>query len=118
MPAPFSFRCGPDFGHLHAGAGAAGWPLAQRARPHDRFPAPPRPAGAGPVLRRVHPARRLRAGRRPACRAGDRRGAPKAATSGIDLAGIDKAVKPGDDFDEYANGAWKRATGSRPTAPA
>ena len=36
--------------------------------------------------------------------------APKAATSGIDLAGIDKAVKPGDDFDEYANGAWKRAT--------
>lgn len=51
------------------------------------------------------------------------RGAPtdKAATpaaaeaaaapgSGIDLAGIDKAVQPGDDFDEYANGAWKKAT--------
>ncbi len=36
--------------------------------------------------------------------------APKAATSGIDLAGIDKAVKPGDDFDAYANGAWKQAT--------
>ena len=36
--------------------------------------------------------------------------APTAATSGIDLAGIDTAVKPGDDFDEYANGAWKRAT--------
>ena len=36
--------------------------------------------------------------------------APKAATSGIDLTGIDKAVKPGDDFDAYANGAWKQAT--------
>lgn len=38
--------------------------------------------------------------------------APAAAapTSGIDLAGIDKSVKPGDDFDEYANGAWKKAT--------
>ncbi|GHC03041.1 M13 family metallopeptidase [Thermomonas carbonis] len=33
-----------------------------------------------------------------------------AATSGIDLAGIDKAVQPGDDFDAYANGAWKQAT--------
>ena len=30
--------------------------------------------------------------------------APAAApTSGIDLAGIDKAVQPGDDFDEYAS---------------
>ncbi|MCL1635073.1 M13 family metallopeptidase [Luteimonas sp. SX5] len=38
--------------------------------------------------------------------------APAAAapTSGIDLAGIDKSVKPGDDFDEYANGAWRKAT--------
>jgi len=38
--------------------------------------------------------------------------APAAAapTSGIDLAGIDKSVKPGDDFDEYASGAWKKAT--------
>ena len=35
---------------------------------------------------------------------------PVAPTSGIDLAGIDKAVQPGDDFDEYANGAWKKAT--------
>jgi len=26
--------------------------------------------------------------------------------SGIDLAGIDKSVVPGDDFDNYANGAW------------
>src|SRR5688572_11748310 len=33
-----------------------------------------------------------------------------APTSGIDLAGIDKSVKPGDDFDLYANGAWKKAT--------
>ena len=36
--------------------------------------------------------------------------AAAAATSGIDLAGIDKAVQPGDDFDEYANGAWRKAT--------
>ena len=37
--------------------------------------------------------------------------APAAApTAGIDLAGIDKAVQPGDDFDAYANGAWKQAT--------
>ena len=33
--------------------------------------------------------------------------APAAGTGiGIDLAGMDKAVQPGDDFDEYANGAW------------
>ena len=47
-------------------------------------------------------------------------GAPKAdatveapaatPTAGIDLAGIDKSVQPGDDFDAYANGAWKQAT--------
>ena len=33
-----------------------------------------------------------------------------APTIGIDLAGIDKAVKPGDDFEEYANGAWRKKT--------
>lgn len=31
-----------------------------------------------------------------------------APTSGIDLAGIDKAVQPGDDFDGYANGEWRK----------
>jgi len=31
-----------------------------------------------------------------------------APVSGIDLTGIDKSVKPGDDFDGYANGAWRR----------
>jgi putative endopeptidase len=36
--------------------------------------------------------------------------ATAAPTSGIDLAGIDKAVRPGDDFDEYASGAWRKAT--------
>ena len=37
--------------------------------------------------------------------------APVAATtSGIDLAGIDKAVAPGDDFNAYANGAWDKST--------
>ncbi|MES2445271.1 MAG: M13 family metallopeptidase [Pseudomonadota bacterium] len=35
-------------------------------------------------------------------------GTPLAGTGiGVDVAGIDKAVKPGDDFDEYANGAWR-----------
>jgi putative endopeptidase len=36
--------------------------------------------------------------------------AAAAPTAGVDLAGIDKAVQPGDDFDAYANGAWKQAT--------
>lgn len=35
--------------------------------------------------------------------------APAAApVVGIDLAGLDKAVAPGDDFDEYANGGWRK----------
>ncbi len=35
--------------------------------------------------------------------------APAAKTTiGIDLAGLDRAVKPGDDFDEYANGGWRK----------
>lgn len=29
---------------------------------------------------------------------------------GIDQAGIDKATKPGDDFDQYANGLWRAKT--------
>ena len=34
--------------------------------------------------------------------------APAASkTIGVDLADIDHAVKPGDDFDSYANGAWR-----------
>ena len=32
------------------------------------------------------------------------------SASGIDLAGIDHSVKPGDDFDQYANGAWRAKT--------
>jgi putative endopeptidase len=28
---------------------------------------------------------------------------------GIDLAGLDKSVQPGDDFDEYANGGWRKS---------
>ena len=31
-------------------------------------------------------------------------------TIGIDLAKRNLAVKPGDDFEEYANGAWRNAT--------
>jgi predicted metalloendopeptidase len=30
--------------------------------------------------------------------------------AGLDLAGIDRSVKPGDDFFAYANGAWLKAT--------
>ena len=33
--------------------------------------------------------------------------APAAPVIGIDLAGIDKSVQPGDDFDQYANGTWR-----------
>jgi putative endopeptidase len=32
------------------------------------------------------------------------------ATSGIDLAGMDKSVPPGDDFNGYTNGGWIKAT--------
>jgi putative endopeptidase len=31
-----------------------------------------------------------------------------AAPTGVDLAGIDHSVKPGDDFDGYANGKWRK----------
>ena len=33
---------------------------------------------------------------------------PAEKTIGIDVAGIDKSVRPGDDFDAYANGAWRK----------
>jgi len=33
-----------------------------------------------------------------------------AALHGIDVAGMDTAIKPGDDFFQYANGAWIKAT--------
>src|ERR1051326_8242275 len=36
--------------------------------------------------------------------------ATPAATTGIDLAGMDKSVPPGDDFNAYANGGWLKAT--------
>ena len=29
---------------------------------------------------------------------------------GFDVDGMDRSVKPGDDFDRYSNGAWKQAT--------
>ena len=34
--------------------------------------------------------------------------AAAAPVIGVDLAGIDKSVKPGDDFDAYANGTWRK----------
>lgn len=36
--------------------------------------------------------------------------APAAPTAGIDLSGMDKGVKPGDDFYAFANGRWQEAT--------
>lgn len=44
---------------------------------------------------------------------GDAANTQAAATQpgiGIDLAGLNKAVKPGDDFEEYANGGWRAKT--------
>ena len=35
---------------------------------------------------------------------------PPPLSAGIDLAGMDKSVAPGDDFNAYANGAWLKAT--------
>ena len=37
--------------------------------------------------------------------------------SGVDLAGIDHGIKPGDDFDGYANGAWRKAALIPPDRP-
>jgi len=34
--------------------------------------------------------------------------AAAAPASGIDLTGLDKSVKPGDDFDAFANGGWRK----------
>src|SRR3954453_17928430 len=34
----------------------------------------------------------------------------KALPAGIDIAGMDKSVDPGDDFFSYANGGWLKAT--------
>ena len=41
-------------------------------------------------------------------------GKPVYGSWGFDYAGMDKAVKPGDDFWSYANGAWDRATDFAP----
>jgi len=48
----------------------------------------------------------------PACRAktGNEVEAVEANKSGIDLAAMDKRVKPGDDFYSYANGTWVKKT--------
>ncbi|HEY6048501.1 MAG TPA: M13 family metallopeptidase N-terminal domain-containing protein, partial [Sphingomicrobium sp.] len=35
---------------------------------------------------------------------------PQYGTFGFDTAGMDKAVVPGDDFFDYANGAWDKST--------
>ena len=60
----------------------------------DAVPAP-RPA-APPAKRPAPPAK-------PPAR-------PRAAVLGLDLAGMDRAVAPGDDFFAYANGTWSKET--------
>jgi len=40
----------------------------------------------------------------PACRT------TNSATAGIDLAGMDKSIAPGEDFNAYVNGGWVKAT--------
>jgi putative endopeptidase len=35
-------------------------------------------------------------------------GAQARQASGVDLAGMDHSIKPGDDFDDYANGTWRK----------
>src|SRR5579863_4155190 len=35
--------------------------------------------------------------------------APPPSASGLDLAGLDRSVRPGDDFFRYANGSWMAA---------
>ena len=46
------------------------------------------------------------------CSSSSPAGAPAATSlpSGIDAAGMDKSVAPGDDFNAYANGGWMKAT--------
>jgi putative endopeptidase len=39
---------------------------------------------------------------------------PPSLKSGIDLAGMDRSVKPGNDFFEYVNGGWLKATSIPP----
>ena len=43
-------------------------------------------------------------------RAGAQAGAARSLVHGIDVAGMDRSVKPGDDFFRYANGTWDRNT--------
>jgi putative endopeptidase len=46
----------------------------------------------------------------PAPASSSSRAASPASPAGVDLAGIDRSVAPGDDFFGYANGAWARST--------
>jgi predicted metalloendopeptidase len=45
-----------------------------------------------------------------ACLTGCQTSPVPALSSGIDIAGIDRSVAPGDDFNAYANGSWAKAT--------
>ncbi len=82
--------------------------------PISRPSGAPRPRAAAPLalllalaLPGPAPAQRAPAAPRPA---------PSAPAHGLDLAGMDRAVLPGTDFFEYANGTWVRATPIPPDA--
>src|SRR5436190_8883509 len=53
----------------------------------------------------------------PACKPTSTPPAPVVPTTGIDLAGMDKSVAPGDDFNAYVNGGWIKATPIPPDKP-
>jgi hypothetical protein len=40
----------------------------------------------------------------------------QSSSAGIDIAGMDKSVNPGDDFFGYTNGGWSRTLGGRPSS--
>jgi len=46
----------------------------------------------------------------PATTAPAAAGQPQFAPFGVDLAGMDKTVQPGDDFYDYVNGTWNKVT--------
>ena len=45
-----------------------------------------------------------------ACNGGNESAQSAGTEIGIDLAGVDRSVKPGDDFNAFANGTWEKAT--------
>src|SRR3954465_13513986 len=53
----------------------------------------------------------------PACKPSTPPPPAAAPKSGLDLAGMDKSIAPGDDFNAYTNGGWIKATPIPPDKP-